>query len=90
MPPILSFRNGIWISYEVPVPRDVFWSDSHVLKASAFYSSLVTNFKFTTFDRPEILTEMYINSIVYPGLSYGKEFNKKIKYILKIMNEETT
>jgi hypothetical protein len=78
METIPVFRNGTWISYSVPSPIDPYWTQAHKLQAASFYATA----KQLNISAPDVLTEMYINKLVYPKLAYDEKYERKIQQVM--------
>lgn len=65
------FKSGKWITYELRTP-DPMWSNKHILMAASYYASIIDKY-----DKPYLLTEAYINKIVY-GLTYNDELESHL------------
>jgi hypothetical protein len=72
------FRKGTWISYTLPQPTDSYWTQAHKLQAASFYATALD----IGVSSPDVLTEMYINKLVYPKLMYDDKYERKLQEII--------
>jgi hypothetical protein len=74
------FRQGKWIQYSIPKDGDLFWNANQKFQAASFYATAVT--KGFHPSQSAVLTECYINKMVYPGLQYNETLEKQIQSLL--------
>lgn len=71
------FREGKWIYYTVPEDATFSWNANQKFQAASFYATALT--KNMSPSQSAILTECYINTLVYPGLQYNEILQKQIQ-----------
>ena len=74
------FRQGKWIQYVLPKDGELFWNANQRLQAASFYATAVS--KGFSPSQSSVLTECYINKLVYPGLQYNETLEKQIQSLL--------
>lgn len=72
------FRNGKWISYEIP-SETAMWSQSLKLQVASVYASLIN--KGLSKEKSSVLAECYANKQLY-GVTYSKEIEAQLQSII--------
>lgn len=73
------YRNGTWITYEIPTTETSIWTKRIQLKAASFFASAIT--KGISKEQSIVLTECFMNKEIY-GVTYNKEIEQTIQSLL--------